>query len=70
MVKENHCSVVSARRELIDAGFVQVFSPPGTPEKWQLLPRRGFGVNGSAYAVAWLESQEPTVWKIVEYPQR
>ena len=69
MVKTNHGSAVSARRELLDSGFVLAFSSPGTPERWQLPNRKGPHLNGSAYTVARLESQESTSWEIVEYPQ-
>ncbi len=69
MVKENHGSAILARRELVDAGYVLAFSPPGTPERWQQPPRKGSQLNGSAYTVARLESQESTSWEIVEYPQ-
>ena len=69
MVKTNHGSAVSARRELVDAGYVLAFSPPGTPDKWRLLPRTGTCWNGAAYAIARLENQESTAWEIVEYPQ-
>ena len=69
MIKTNHGCAAAARRELIDAGFVLAFSPPGTPESWQLLPRRGFDVNGSAYTVVRQESHDSTVWEIVNYPQ-
>ena len=69
MVKENHGTAVSARRELSDAGYVLAFSTPGTPEKWQQPRRKGTCLNGSAFTVARLESQQFTAWEIVEYPQ-
>ncbi len=69
MVKENHVSAVSARRELVDAGYLLAFSPPGTPERWQQPLRRGPRPNGSVYTVARLNRENSTVWEIVEYPQ-
>jgi len=69
MVKTNHSSSVSARRELLDSGYVLAFSSPGTPEKWQQPRRKGTCLNGSAFTVARLESQQATAWEIVEYPQ-
>jgi len=49
MVKTNHGSAAAARRELSEAGFIQAFSPPGTPEKWQFPRRKG---SYSTYTVA------------------
>ncbi len=69
MVKANHGSVVSARRELVDAGFLLAFSRPGTPEKWQFSMRRGSRQNASVSTVARLERQNSTVWEIVDYPK-
>ncbi len=69
MVKENHFSAVSARRELVDTGYVLAFSPPGTPERWQQPLRRGLRLNGSVYTVARLERLKSTVWEIVKYPR-
>jgi len=68
MVKTNHGTAVSARRELSDAGFLLAFSSPGTPERWQQPRRKGTCLNGSAYTVARLESQQSTVWAIMDYP--
>ncbi len=68
MVKTNHSSAASARRELLGSGFVQAFSPPGSPEKWQQSNRRGLQLNGSTYAVARLEGQQSTAWEILDYP--
>ncbi len=68
MVKTNHGSAVSARRELLDSGYVLAFSSPGTPEKWQQPNRKGICLNGSVYAVARLEGQQSTAWEIVAYP--
>ncbi len=68
MVKTNHGTAVSARRELSDAGFLLAFSSPGTPEKWQEPRRKGTCLNGSAFTVARLESQQSTAWEIVAYP--
>ncbi len=68
MVKTNHSSSVSARRELSDAGFLLAFSSPGTPEKWQQPNRKGSHLNGSVYTVARLEGQQSTAWEIVAYP--
>lgn len=68
MVKENHVSAVSARRELVDAGYVLAFSPPGTPEKWQQPLRKGLRLNSSVFTVARLNRENSTVWEIVEYP--
>ena len=69
MVKTKHGSAVSARRELVDSGYVLAFSPPGTPERWQQPNRKGTCLNGSAYTVARLNHADSTVWEIVEYPQ-
>lgn len=69
MVKANHGSAVSARRELLDSGYVLAFSPPGTPERWQQLNRKGISLNGSVYTVARLDHENSTVWEIAEYPQ-
>ncbi len=69
MVKANHDSAVSARRELLDAGYMLAFSPPGTPERWQLPNRKGARLNGSIYAVARLDRGNSTVWEITDYPQ-
>ena len=69
MVKTNHGTAVSARRELSDAGFLMAFSSPGTPERWQQPHRKGLRLNGATYAIAKLESQELTVWQIEKYPQ-
>jgi len=69
MVKTNHGTAVSARRELSDAGFLLAFSSPGMPEKWQQPPRKGRQLNGSAYTVARLEGQQSTAWEIMDYPQ-
>ncbi len=69
MVKTNHGSAVSARRELLESGFVLAFSPPGTPERWQQPNRKGSQLNGVAYAVARLDRENSTVWEIVGYPQ-
>ena len=68
MVKTNHSSSVSARRELSDAGFLLAFPSPGTPEKWQQPNRKGSHLNGSVYTVARLEGQQSTAWEIVSYP--
>ena len=68
MVKTNHGTAVSARRELSDAGYVLAFSPPGTPERWQQPPRKGSQLNGSEYTVARLDLANSTVWEIVAYP--
>ena len=69
MVKTNHGSAVSARRELLDSGYVLAFSPPATPEKWQQPNRKGSRLNGSTYTVARLDRADSTVWQIVSYPQ-
>ena len=68
MVKENHGSAAAARRELLDAGFLQAFSPPGTPEKWQFPHRKGSHLGRATYTVARLESQQSTAWEIMDYP--
>lgn len=68
MVKTNHGSAVSVRRELLGDGYLLAFSSPGTPEKWQQPHRKGSQLNGSAYTVARLESQQATAWEIVAYP--
>ena len=69
MVKENHGTAVSARRELSDAGFLLAFSSPGTPEKWQQPHRKGTCLNGSVYTVARLDLANSTVWEILDYPR-
>ncbi len=68
MVRTNHGTAVSARRELSDAGFLLAFSSPGTPEKWQQPRRKGTCLNGSEYTVARLDLANSTVWEIVAYP--
>ena len=68
MVKTNHGSTVSARRELLGDGYLLAFSSPGTPEKWQQPCRKGTCLNGSAFAVARLEGQQSIAWEIVAYP--
>ena len=69
MVKTNHSSAVTARRELLDSGYRMAFSPPGAPEKWQQSNRKGICLNGSTYTVARLDHENSTVWEILEYPQ-
>ncbi len=69
MVKTNHGSAVSARRELLDSGYVLAFSSPGRPERWQQPNRKGICLNGSVYTVARLDWENSTVWEIVSYPQ-
>ncbi len=69
MVKTNHGTAVSVRRELSDAGFLLAFSPPGTPEKWLQPNRKGSYLSRSTYTVARLEGQQLTVWEIMDYPQ-
>ena len=68
MVKTNHGSAVSVRRELLGDGYLLTFSSPGTPEKWQQPNRKGSHLNGSVYTVARLEGQQSTAWEIVAYP--
>ncbi len=68
LVKTNHGSAASARRELLDAGFLQAFSPPGTPEKWQFSRRKGAHLSRSTYTVARLAGRQSTAWEIMDYP--
>ena len=67
MVKTNHGCAASARRELVDAGYVLAFSSSGTPERWSFYDRAGSDPSKPVYTVGWFHGPESKVWEIAEY---
>lgn len=64
MQKRNHKSLLSARTELNNAGFVIEHSSPSRPECW----RRPGDSKKKRFAIAREDRARSSVWHIITYP--